>query len=118
MSKIMVSLSSNSDNREIDKYHDSSSGSSYSNSNSSSSSSNSGGNTMDEQYTSVVPGVPLEAFQEELRTRIASGSQAGTSTSSPLSTSSSEEETIYSCAVDVPSKTYFPKKLALNPRQA
>ena len=68
MSEIIVSSSSNSDNWEIDEYHDSSSGS-----NSSSSGSNSsGGNTTDEQYTSGVPMVLLEVLQEELRTRMAS----------------------------------------------
>ena len=97
MSEIIVSLSSNSDDREIDKYHDSSSGSSSRNS--------SGGNTTDEQYTFGVPGVPLEVLQEELRTREAFGSHIGTSTNAPLSSSSSEEETVFSCAVSVASKT-------------
>ena len=73
MSEIIVSLSSNSDNWEIDEYHDSSSDSGSSGSNSSSSGSNSsGGNTTDEQYTSGVPMVPLEVLQEELRTRMTS----------------------------------------------
>ena len=66
MSEIIVSSSSNSDNWEIDEYHDSSSDSSSSGSNSS------GENTTDEQYTSGVPMVPLEVLQEELRTRMAS----------------------------------------------
>ena len=79
MFEIIMSSFSNSDNREIDEYHDSSNGSSYSNSNSSkssssSSSSNSGGNTTDKQYTSRVLGVPLEAIQEKLRIRMASRS--------------------------------------------
>ena len=83
MFEIIMSSFSNSDNREIDEYHDSSNGSSYSNSNSSnsssssssiSSSSNSGGNTTDKQYTSGVLGVPLEAIQEKLRIRMASRS--------------------------------------------
>ena len=73
MSEIIVSSSSNSDNWEIDEYHDSSSDSGSSGSNSSSSGSNSsGGNTTDEQYTSGVPMVLLEVLQEELRTRMAS----------------------------------------------
>ena len=73
MSEIIVYSSSNSDNWEIDEYHDSSSDSGSSGSNSSSSgSSSSGGNTTDEQYTSGVPMVPLEVLQEELRTRMAS----------------------------------------------
>ena len=71
MSEIVVSSSSNSDNREIDEYHDSTSDNSSSNSNGSSSS---GGNTTDEQYTSGVPGAPLEVLQEELRTRVVSES--------------------------------------------
>ena len=80
MFEIIMSSFSNSDNREIDEYHDSSNGSSYSNSNSSnsssssSSSSNSGGNTTDKQYTSGVLGVPLEAIQENLRIRMATRS--------------------------------------------
>ena len=73
MSEIIVSSSSNSDNWEIDEYHDSFSDSGSSGSNSSSSGSNSsGGNTTDKQYTSGVPMVPLEVLQEELRTRMAS----------------------------------------------
>ena len=61
MSEIIVSSSSNSDGKAIDKYHDSTS---YSGSSSGSSSSNnsSGGNTMDEEYTFGVPRVPLEVF--------------------------------------------------------
>ena len=80
MFEIIMSSFSNSDNREIDEYHDSFNGSSYSNSNSnnssssSSSSSNSGGNTTDKQYTSGVLRVPLEAIQEKLRIRMASRS--------------------------------------------
>ena len=101
MSEITVSSSSNSNDREIDEYHDSSlSGSSTD----SSSNSSSRGKTMDEQYTSGVPGVPLDIFQKKIRMRMASRSLAGISTSSPLSLSSSEEETLYSCAVGIPSK--------------
>ena len=108
MSEIILSSSRNSNDREIDKYHDSSlSGSSTD------SSISSGGNTTNEQYTSGVPGVPLDIFQEEMRMRMASRSLAGTSTNVPLSHSSSEEETLYSCVVGIPSKidekkTYFP----------
>ena len=79
MSEVVVSSSSNSVDKAIDEYHDSTS---YSGS---SSSSSSNGNTMDKVYTSGVPGVPLEVFQEHLRTRVASGSQVGTSTSIPSS---------------------------------
>ena len=106
MSKIVVSSSSNSDNREIDEYHDSTSDSSSSSSNSSRSNGrgSSGGNTTDEQYTSGVLGVHLEVLQEELRTMVASESHVGTSTNAPSSTTPDEVETIYSCAISVPSK--------------
>ena len=60
---------------------------------------------MDEQYTSEVPGVPLEVLQEVLRTKAASRLQAGTSTSVPLSTALDEVEAMYSCVVGVHSKT-------------
>ena len=107
MSEIIVSSSSNSDNKEIDEYHDSTSDSSSSSSNSSRSngSGSSKGNTTDEQYTFGVPGVPLEFLQEELRTRVASKSRVGTSTNTPSSTTPDEVETIYSCAIGVPSKS-------------
>ena len=89
MSKAVISSSSNSDNKEIDKYHDNTSDSgsnsnSGNKSNSSSSSSSSGGNTTDEQYTFGVPGVPLEVLLEVLRTRATSQLQADTSTSVPF----------------------------------
>ena len=88
MSKAVISSSSISDNREIDKYHDntSDSGSNSNNGNksNSSSSSSSGGNTTDEQYTFGVPGVPLEVLLEVLRTRATSQLQADTSTSVPF----------------------------------
>ena len=108
MFEIIVSSSRNSNDREIDEYHNSSlSGSSADNS------SNSGGNTTNEQHTFEVPGVPLDVFQKEMRMRMASRSLTGTSTNVPLSHSSSEEETLYSCVVGIPSKidekkTYFP----------
>ena len=99
MSEVVVSSSSNSVDKAIKKYHDSTS---YSGS---SSSSSSNGNTMDKVYTSGVPGVPLEVFQEHLRMRVASGSQVGTSTSIPSSPPLDEVETVYSCVVGIPSKT-------------
>ena len=99
MSEVVVSSSSNSVDKAIDEYHDSTS---YSGS---SSSSSSGGNTTNEEYTSSVPKVPLEVFQEHLRTRAASGSRAGISTSVFSSTPLNEVETMYSCVVGVPSKT-------------
>jgi len=111
MSEIVVSSSSNSDDREIDEYHDSNiRGSSSDNS---SSSSSSGGNTMDEEYTSGVPRIPLDVLQEEMRSRMAFGSLASTSTNVSLSPSSSEEETLYSCAVGIPSKTDEKKLISL-----
>ena len=57
--EVVVSSSSNNTNKEINEYHDSTSYSGFSSGNSSS-----GGNTMDEQYTSGIPGVPVEVFQE------------------------------------------------------
>ena len=59
--KTVISSSSNSIDKAIDEYHDTTS---YSGSSSSTSNSSSGGNTTDEGYTSSVPGVPLEVFQE------------------------------------------------------
>ena len=71
MSETVVSLPSNSVDKAIDNYHDSTS---YSGSSNSTSNSSSGGNTMDKEYTSSVPGVPIEVLQEQLRTRASSGS--------------------------------------------
>ena len=75
---IIVSSSSNSDKREIDEYHDESNNSSSSGSDSSVSSSS------DEHYSSVVPGVPLEVLQEELRQRMTSSSLASLSFHVPV----------------------------------
>ena len=107
MFEIVVSSSSNSDNREIDEYHDSTNDSSSSSGNSSRSNGrgNSGGNTTDEQYTFRVLGVPLEVLQEELRTGVTSESHVGTSTNAPSSTTPAELEIVYGCAVGVPSKS-------------
>ena len=58
MSEIVLSSSSNSVDKAIGKYHDSSS---YTNSSSHSSNSSSSGNTT-EEHMSDVPGVPLEVF--------------------------------------------------------
>ena len=82
MAAIVVSLSSDRDEREIDEHHDESN-TSDSSSDSGSSCSSSGGNTTDEQYSSGVPGVPLEVLQEEMRTRAAFGSSASPPTSAP-----------------------------------
>ena len=63
-----------------------------------------GGSSTNEGCTSSVPGFPLEVIQEQLRK--ASGSQAGTSSKVPPSSPLDEAEiTIYSCAIDIPSKT-------------
>ena len=104
MSENAVSLSSNSIDKAIDEYHNTTS---YSGSSSSTSSigSSSGGNSTDEGYTFGVPRVPLEIVQEQLRKRAASRSHAGTSTSPPPSSPLDEEETVYSCAISVNSKT-------------
>ena len=61
MSKIVLSSFSDSVDKAIDEYTDRSSFSGFSDSNSSSSGSSSEGNTTDE-YTSGVPGVPLEVL--------------------------------------------------------
>ena len=99
---IVLSSSSDSADKAIDKYTDRSSFNGSSDSNSSSGSS-SEGNTTDE-YTSGVPGVPLEVLQERLKTRFESESQAGTS--APSSTVQDEdEEVVYSCAIGIDSKT-------------
>ena len=103
---VAVSSSSNSVDEAIDEYHDSSYNGSSSNSSSGSSS-----NTMDEEYTSGVPEVPLEVLQEQLRTRATSG--VGTSTSIPSSPPLDEEETVYNCAVGISSKTNEKRLTAL-----
>ena len=103
MSEIIMSSSSDSDDKEIDKYHDKSN-SSGSCDNGSNSSNSSRGNTTDKQYLSRVPRFPLEVLQEVMRTRMASGSLASTSTSAPSSASSSKEETLYFCALGIRSR--------------
>ena len=98
MSEIVVSSSSNSTEKTIDEYYDESSDSSSDTSNSS------GGNTTDKEYVSGVPGFLVEVVQEQLRK--ASGSQAGTSSFTRLSIPLDEAEvTVYSCVIDIPSKT-------------
>ena len=96
MSEVFVSSSSNSVDKAIDEYHDSFSYSGSSGNNSSC------GNTMDEEYTSGVPGVPFEVLQEHLRTRAAF--RVGTSTSIPPSPPLDKVETLYNCIVGIPSK--------------
>ena len=102
MSEVVLSSSSNSVEKAIDEFHDPSSFSGSSDRSSSSNSSSSRGNTSDE-YTLGVPGVPLDVLQEEFRTRTESGSRAGTS--APSSMVQDDEEIVYSCAIDIPSKT-------------
>ena len=94
MSKIIVSSSSNSDEKEIDKDHNESR----------SGGSSDEGDNSNEQYLSTAPRIPLKVFQEEMRTRMASGSLTSTSANAPSSTSSIEKETLYCCAVGIPSK--------------
>ena len=97
MAEIVVSLSSDGDEREIDKYQDDS------NSSNSSSDSSSDSGSKDERYSSGVPEVPLKVLQEELRQRVASRSSAGPSTSAPTSTPSpSEEDFLYCWAIVIP----------------
>ena len=126
MSEIVLSSSSDSVDKAIDEYTDRSSFSGSSDSNSSSSGSSSEGNTTDE-YTSSVPGVPLEVLQEGLKMRFESGSKAGTS--APSSTVPyEEEEVVYSCAIGIDSKiddrkiellkTWYQIPDELNPRLA
>ena len=126
MSEIVLFLSSDSVDRAIDEYTDRSSFSGSSDSNSSSSGSSSEGNTTNE-YTSGVPGVPLEVFQEGLKMRFESRSKAGTS--APWSRVQDEEEVfVYSCAIGIDSKiddrkikllkTWYQIPDELNPRLA
>ena len=72
MAEIVVSSSSDRDDREINVCHD------KSNSNEGSSSFES--SSLDEVYLSRTPGIHLEVFQEEMRKRAASGSFTGPST--------------------------------------
>ena len=77
MYETVLSSSSNNVDKAIDEYHDLSTFSGSSD-NSSDSDSSSGENTTNE-YTSGVPGVPLEVLQEGLKTRSEFGSKAGIS---------------------------------------
>lgn len=88
--------SSDRNEREIDKYHDESS----------SSGSGSESGSSNEQYSSRVPGVPLDVLQGEMRRRVASGSSIGPSTSvqPPIPSPNEEVDIIYSYVKGVPSK--------------
>ena len=98
MSKISIPSSRVSIEKAIDEYYDSSSDNSSDNSSHSNE-----GSSSNEGYTSGVPGLHLEVVQEQLRK--ASGSQAGVSSSVPQSSPLDEEETVYSCAIGIHSKT-------------
>ena len=93
----VTSLSDDSINRAIDEYCEDTSD------RSSSSSSDSSRGSTDENYSSGAPGFPIEVIQEQLRR--AFGSQAGSSSKAPPSNLMDEEETVFSCAVGVHSKT-------------
>ena len=91
--------SSSSLEREINEYQDVSSGSKGSVDSSSCS------DSSDEHYSSGVPGIPLEEFQE-LRRRAAFGSGASLPrqpSSPPQDEEEDEEDVIYSCAPEVAS---------------
>ena len=98
MSQTIISSSSDSTEKAIDEYYDTTSNGSSSNS-----SHSSGERFTDEGYTSGVIGLPLEVIQEQLRK--ASSSKAGTSSNVPPSSPLDEEETVYSYAIGVHSKT-------------
>ena len=95
--------SSSSLEREIDEYQDGSSGSEGSDESSVDSSSCS--DSLDEHYSSGVPGIPIEEFQE-LQRRMASGSGASSfrqPSSLPQDEEEEEEDVIFSCALEVAS---------------
>ena len=93
-----MSLSSSCLEREIDEYQDifSGSGGSYKSGEGSTSRSSS---SLDKHYSSRVPGIPLEEFQEMQR-RMAYGAETSSSREPP-SPSNDEENVIYSCAPEV-----------------
>ena len=99
-----MSSSSSCLEREIDEYQDISfrSGGSYKSGEGSTSRSSS---SSDKHYSSRVPGIPLEEFQEMQR-RMASGAETSSSREPPSPPHDEEEEeenVIYSCALDVAS---------------
>ena len=98
MYEISIPSFGDSTEKAIDEYYDDSSDNSSDNSSHSNK-----GSSSDGWYTSGVPGLPLEVIQEQLRK--ASGSQADVSSSVPPSNPLDEEETIYSYAVGIHSKT-------------
>ena len=98
MSNTVISSSSNSTEKAIDEYYDTTN-----NSGSSNSSHSNEGSSMDEGYTFGVPGLPLEVIQGQLRK--ASSSQASSSSIVPSSNPLDEEEIVYNCAISIHSKT-------------
>ena len=106
-----MSSSSSSPERAIDEYQDVSfgNGGSYKSGEGGTSSSSSSSN---EHYSSGVPSIPLEEFQEMQR-RMASGVGASSSRKPPSPLQDKEEEekenVIYSCALEVASTLYAPK---------
>ena len=94
----IASSSADSIDKAIDKYGEDSSDRSSSNSTSDAS-----GGSTDENYCSGAPGFPIEIIQEQLRR--ASGPQASSPSSIPPSNPTDEEETVFSYAVSVHSKT-------------
>ena len=96
-----MSSSNSSLEKEIDEYQDVSFGSegSYESSESSTTSSES----LDEHYSSGVPGIPLEEFQElQRRKAFAFGASSSRQPPSPQD-EEKEEDIIYSCAPEVAS---------------
>ena len=94
----VASSSTDSLDKAIDEYYEDSSDRS-----SSSSDSDGSGWSTDENYSSKALGFPIEVVQERLRR--ASDSQAGSPSNAPLSNPTDEEETVFSCAVGIHSKT-------------
>ena len=101
MAEIVMSSSSDIDNKEIDEYHDESNSSEGNSSSESSSESSS----SEEVHLSGTPGIPLEAFQEEMRKRVASGSFAGPSTAplAPIPPVQPIDDVLACCAFNIPS---------------
>ena len=97
MSETIICSSSNSTEKAMDEYYDTTS-----DSGSSDSSHSNEGSSTDEGYTFGVPVLPLEFIQEQLRK--ASGSQAGSPSSVPSFNPLDEEEIIYN-AIGIHSKT-------------
>ena len=94
----VASLSTDSIDKAVDEYYEDSSDRS-----SSSSTSDVSGGSTNENYSSGALGFPIEVIQEQLRR--AFSSQAGSRSSVPLSNSTNEKETVFSCAIGVHSKT-------------